>query len=174
VAAAAPTETGSGVTAPACAGKDGIGGWPTTVGVLVKGTLTVGTVVDGTLTVGMVVDGTLTPGTVAPGTLTPGTLTPGTVAPGTLTAGTLTPATLSDGTASVDAARGTETAPATALTEAPSAAPQRPATTALTVVCRRLRRCAGIFSHRALPSGPPPANAHRLNRTGSSSPRRSR
>jgi hypothetical protein len=83
-----------------------IGGWATTVGVLVEGTLTVGTLVEGTLTVG-----TLTPGTLTPGTLTPGTLTPG-----------------------------TDTASATALTEAPSAAPQRAAASAVTVVCRRLRR----------------------------------
>jgi hypothetical protein len=136
-----------------------IGSWPTTVGVLVEGTLTVGTVVEGTLTDGTLVEGTLTDGTLVEGTLRVGTPTPATVAPGALTPLTPTPARPSERTATVDCARGTDTAPATALTEAPSAAPQRPAASAFIVGCRRLCRCAGTFSHRALPSDPPPANA---------------
>jgi hypothetical protein len=143
------------------AGADvGIVGWPTTVGVLVEGTitltvpgsgtLTVGTVASGTLTVGTVPNGTLTVGTVANGTLTLETPTPGTVTPSTPTAGTPT-----EGTATVDVAAGTDTAPATALTEAPSAPPQRPTRRAFAVLGRRLGRCAGIVSHRAVPLDPP-------------------
>jgi hypothetical protein len=128
-------------------GKLGIGGRPT-VGVVVEGTLTVGTPGDGTLTAGRPVGGTLTLGTV---TLDPPRL-------GALTPGTLTVGRPSEGTAIVDGTRGTEMAPATALTEAPSVAPQRTATSALTVVCRRLCSCAGTFSHRALPSDPLTAN----------------
>jgi hypothetical protein len=104
----------------------------------------VGVLVEGTLTVGTLVEGTLTDGTLALGTLTPGMLTPGTP---------------TEGTASADGAPGADTAPAAALTEAPSAAPQRPAASVFTVVCRRLLRCVGMVSHRALPSDTPPANA---------------
>jgi hypothetical protein len=124
------------------------------VGVPVEGTLTVGTLVDGALTEATLVEGTLTVGTLTPGTLTPGTLTPS-----SLTSRTLTPGTLTEGTATAGSVPGAETAPATALTDAPSAAPQTPAASAFTVMCRRLRRCAGIFSHRALPADPPGANA---------------
>jgi hypothetical protein len=131
VIVAAPAVRGREGAGPSGADEVGIRGWPTTMGALVEGTLVEGTLTDGTL-----VEGT-------PGTLTPGTPTLGTT----------------EGTASVDDAPGTDTAPATALTEAPSAAPHRPAASALIVVCRRLRRCAGMFSHRALPPDPPPASA---------------
>jgi hypothetical protein len=135
VIAAAPAVTGREGAGPSGADEVGIGGWPTTMGVLVEGTLTDGTLVEGTLTDGTLVEGTLTEGTLVEGT-----------GP-------------TEGTASVDGAPGTDTAPATVLTEAPSAAPQRPAASAFIVVCRRLRRCAGMFSHRTLPSDPPPASA---------------
>jgi hypothetical protein len=154
VVAAALAVTDREDAAPAGADEVWIGGWPTTVGVLVEGTLTVGTLGEGTLTVG-----TLAPGTLAPGTLTPGTLTPATRTPGTLRPGMLTPGTATVGTATADGAPGAETVPAAALTEAPSAAPQRPAVRVFTVVCSRLRRSVGMFSHRALPSDTPPANA---------------
>jgi hypothetical protein len=134
VIAAAPAAAGREGAGPTGAEEVCVGAWPTTVGTLVEGALTAGTLVEGTLT---------------PGTLTPPVLTPGTLTPGTLT----------EGTAIADDAPGTDTAPATALTEAPSAAPQRPVASAFTVVCRRLRRCAGMFRHRALPSDGPPANA---------------
>ena len=120
-----------------------IGGWPTTTGVLVEGI------------VGMLVEGTLTDGTLVEGTLGPGTLTPGTLMSPTLTPGAM----VTEGPASVAGAPCTETAPATVLTDAPSAAPQSAAASAFTVLCRRLRRCADMFSRRALPSGPPPADA---------------
>jgi hypothetical protein len=96
---------------------------------------------------GMLVEGTLTDGTLVEGTLRPGTL-----ARATLTPATLTPGGVTAGTAPIDGAPDTDTAPATVLTEAPSATPQRPTANAFTVVCRRLRRCASMFSHRALPS----------------------
>jgi hypothetical protein len=153
VIVAAPAVRGREGAGPSGAGAVGIGSWPTTTGVLVEGTLTDGTLVEGTLADGTVVEGTLTPGRLTPGTLTPARLTPGTLTPGTPTLGT------TEGTASVDGAPGTDTAPATALTEAPSVAPQRPAASAFIVVCRRLRRCAGMFSHRTLPPDPPPAIA---------------
>jgi hypothetical protein len=138
VIVAAPAVRGREGAGPSGADEVGIGGWPTTMGVLVEGTLTEGTLVEGTLT-----DGTLVGGT--PGTLTPGTPTLGTT----------------EGTASPDGAPGTDTAPATALTEAPSAAPHSPAASAVSVVFRRLRRCAGMVSHRALPPDPLPASAPR-------------
>jgi hypothetical protein len=149
VVAAAFAVTDREGAAPSGADEVRIGGWPTTVGVLVEGTLTVGTLVAGTLTAG-----TLTAGTLAPGTLTPAALTPATLRPGMLTPGTPT-----DATASADGAPGADTVPAAALTEAPSAAPQRPAARVFTAVCSRLRRCVGIFSHRALPPDTAPANA---------------
>jgi hypothetical protein len=117
------------------------------MGVLVEGTLMLGILVEGTLT-----DGTLVGGTFTDGTLVGGTLTPGKLTPATLTAGAVT-----EGTATVDGRPGTDTAPATVLTDAPRAAPQRPAANAFTVVCRRLRLCAGMFS--ALPSDTRLANA---------------
>jgi hypothetical protein len=162
-AALAPAPTGSECTGPAGTGRMGVGGCPTTVGVLVEGTLTVGTLVEGTLTVGTLVEGTLTVGT-----LTVGTLTPAVLGRGTLTC------TLIEGTAAVVGVPGSDTAPATALTEAPSAAPQRPASSPFTVVARRLRRCAGMVSHRAVPSGPCERTPHHVNGTASSWPRLSR
>jgi hypothetical protein len=111
------------------------------------------------LTVGTLVEGTLSAGTLAAGTPTPDGLTLGTLTPAMPMPAMPMPDTPSEWTATVDGAPGADTAPATALTDAPSAAPQAPAASAFTVICRRLRLCAGMFSHRALPSDPPPANA---------------
>jgi hypothetical protein len=133
IAVAPVTDRGAAVAAGAV--EAWIGGWPTATGALTDG-------IDGMLVEGTFTDGTLGEGTFRPGTLTPATLTPATLRPGAVTAGTAT----------MDGAPGTDTAPATVLTEAPSAAPQRPTASAFAMVCRRLRRCASMFSHRALPS----------------------
>ncbi|HEV2923696.1 MAG TPA: hypothetical protein VGW98_06665 [Solirubrobacteraceae bacterium] len=144
-----------------------IGGWSTTTGAL-AGAMA-GMLVEGTLTAGTVVEGT-----VRPGTLTPATLTPATLTPATLTPATPTPGAVTAGTATADGAPGTDTAPATVLTEAPRAAPQSPAASAFTVVCSRLRRCASMFSHRALPSDTRRLRTpNGVNRTASLGPRRS-